>query len=201
MNTNLLANHSISQNQRIYLHFPRPKGYRGSSTSEQVASCQTTSYQKTLHFFSPHSWPHPGPPKPTMGSRADRAGQGRINLGNLIQHLVTSKGEWSVLVTCNPLILKHICIELHTEQEQRSQPLGFLGDTSCSGPQSVSLLASTPAPVCKNGFTPQQIMGWLKDSNTHTHKVGMGPTTSLLSPTPHKTILTQGWKQCMTTSP
>jgi hypothetical protein len=136
-----------------------------------------------------------------MGSRADRAGQGRITLGNLIQHLVTSKGEWSVLVTCNPLILKHICIELHTKQEQRSQPLGFLGDTSCSGPQSVSLLASTPAPVCKNGYARQQIMGWLKDSNTHTHKVGMGPTTSLLSPTPHKTILTQGWKQCMTTPP
>jgi hypothetical protein len=41
-------------------------------------------------------------------------------------------------------------------------------------------------------------MGWLKDSNTHTHKVGMGPTTSFLSPTPHKTIRTQGWKQCMT---
>jgi hypothetical protein len=197
MNTNLLANHSISQNQRIYPHFPRPKGYHGSSTSEQVALCQTTSYQKTLHIFSLHT-PDPILALPNQPWEAEQTGQGTINLGNFIEHLVTSKGECSVLVTCNPLILKHVCIELHTKQEQRSQPLGFLGDTSCSGPQSVSLLASTPAPVCKNGYARQQIMGWLKDSNTHTHKVEMGPTTSLLSPTPHKTILTQGWKQCMT---
>jgi hypothetical protein len=57
-------------------------------------------------------------------SRQGRAGQGRINLGNFIQHLVTSKGEeCSVLVTCNPLILKHVCIVSFTQNRNKEASL------------------------------------------------------------------------------
>jgi hypothetical protein len=76
MNTNLLANHLISQNQRIYPHFPRPKGYHGSSTSEQVALCQTTSYQKTLRIISLHT-PDPILALPNQPWEAEQTGQGR----------------------------------------------------------------------------------------------------------------------------